>query len=101
MKILVLVLAAAALSGCQTAKVLQATGGSKSDGTVVLSYQAGAFEVPVIDWDLAQRNAVQRCVAWGYSNAQAFGGSTQNCLQYSGYSCSKTQFNYTYQCLDG
>ncbi|HYD17693.1 MAG TPA: YecR family lipoprotein [Patescibacteria group bacterium] len=76
-----------------------ATGGSRADGTVVVAYQYGMFEQPVIDWSKAQSSAVARCKAWGYRKAQAFEGTENKCLAFNGYgNCIQTQVNTTYQC---
>ena len=49
--------------GCATAKMLQATGGSKADGVVELSYQYEAFEKPMVDWAQGKMIATERCKA--------------------------------------
>ncbi len=89
------------LAGCATQKIPQATGGSKADGTINLAYEYGLFEEPVVDWGIATNTAIERCKAWGYKNAESFGGSQNNCLAYNGYgNCVRTQVNVTYQCTD-
>lgn len=88
-----------ALGGCATSKTLQPIGGSKADGTVTLAYEHSVFERPVIDWSLANITAKQRCAAWGYSNAQAFGGQQSKCnLSSADGTCYGEQVNITYQC---
>jgi hypothetical protein len=90
-----------ALYGCATTMTPQPIGGSRADGTVTLAFQYGIFEKPMVDWVTANGNAVERCKAWGYRNAQAFGGSQNLCLAYNGYgNCMRTQVNVTYQCTD-
>lgn len=90
-----------ALYSCATNVTPQPIGGSKADGTVTLSFQYGMFETPVVDWVTASGNAVERCKAWGYKNANAFGGSQNICLAHNGYgNCVRTQVNVTYQCMD-
>ena len=42
------------LSGCAVDKYPVATGGSRSDGTVKLSYQVGQWEQPQVHMDAAQ-----------------------------------------------
>jgi YecR-like lipoprotein len=89
------------LVGCATTKTLQAVNGSKSDGTVKLAYEYGLFEKPVIDWNLAEITAKQRCKAWGYKKAEKFGGEENKCLSYNGYgNCLEMQVNITYQCTE-
>ena len=100
MKYILIFIPCLLLVACATNKVLQATGGSKADGTVTLSYQYGGFEQPIVDWQQAQVNAHSRCQAWGYKNAESFGGSTSTCLAYNAYGCLREQVNVTYQCTD-
>jgi hypothetical protein len=74
--------------------------GSKADATVRLAFEYGLFEKPVVDWDYANLAARRSCGAWGYKNAQMFGGSQNICLAYNGYgNCTLVQVNYTYQCI--
>ena len=54
---------ALSLTGCVVNKELVPTGGSRSDGTVVLSYTYGLFEQPKIDAVQGQQSAAQRCRA--------------------------------------
>ena len=86
------------LFGCATQKIMVPTGGSRSDGTVKLSYQFGMFEKPQIDSNQALSSAKQRCSAWGYSGAEAFGGATQICINSSGGGCNTWQVTVEYQC---
>ena len=73
----------------------------KADGSVVLSYQVGAYEIPKVDWSAAQKGAVQRCRAWGYSSADAFDGDMRRCESSDIYgSCTMTTISRTYQCLN-
>ena len=98
-----LLLLAASLSStaCATVKVPQPTGGSRSDATVQLAYEYGEFERPQVDWDTANRIATERCEAWGYSAAEAFGGGIQECSAWSQYGCHSFFVTITYQCLGG
>ena len=89
------------LSACSTVKTLQATGGSKSDGVVELSYEYGMFENPQVDFNQGLEQASSRCQAWGYTTAQAFGGSTSQCQRRNGYgNCVQELVTVKYQCLD-
>jgi hypothetical protein len=88
------------LSGCTVNKYLQVTGGSKADGTITMQYEYGGFEKPVVQWDQAKRDAIQRCQAWGYSNAQFFDSGTSTCLAYNNYGCVRWRITYTCQCVD-
>lgn len=72
------------LSGCTAQKHWSATGGSRSDATVRLSYEYKGYESPVTSASEAISLARSRCRTWGYSSAEAFGGSTQTCSQAGG-----------------
>lgn len=90
-----------ALNGCETVKTLNATGGSKSDGTVVMSYTYGMLEKPIIQLDAALVSATKRCKAWGYSKAEAFDSGNETCITYNSYgNCVSMRVDVTYQCLD-
>jgi len=100
-KTLVVALSLTALAGCEVDKTPVPTDGSKADGSVVLSYQVGAYEIPKVDWSAAQSSAVQRCRAWGYSSANAFDGDARRCESSDIYgSCTMTTISRTYQCLN-
>lgn len=86
------------LGACATAKTWQATGGSRADGTVRLSYEFSMFESPVVDEAQAQVLAAQRCAVWGYSGAEAFGGVTRQCTQPSSSGCQTTLVTKEFQC---
>lgn len=99
MKALYLVVASAAiLSGCATNVTPQATGGSRADGTVIMSYQYGGLEKPVVDWNTSKARASARCQSWGYTSAEPFGGTNSICLYGNIYGCNRFQINITYQC---
>jgi len=85
-------------TGCAVVKVPVATGGSRADGTVQLSYEYGLFERPQVDWGTAQLTAVQRCRAWGYGQADPF-QPLSRCLATDGSgNCVRFQITTTYQC---
>ena len=90
---------AAILSGCATNITPQATGGSRSDGTVTMSYQFGGFQKPIVDWNTARANASRRCESWGYADAEPFGGASSVCVMSNMYGCTRHQINMTYQCI--
>jgi YecR-like lipoprotein len=88
-----------ALSGCATEKYLQATGGSRSDGTVDMSYEYGIFEKPQLHLAEAAETARQRCAAWGYTGAEMFGGQKEECQVRDGYgNCLRFFVTISYQC---
>ena len=90
-------LATLILAGCAAQKQLVPTGGSRSDGTVKMSFEYGAFEVPQVDAAQGRETARQRCAAWGYSGAEPFGGSTRVCTNsYNG--CNRWMVTFEFQC---
>jgi len=86
------------MQGCAVQKQLVPTGGSRADGTVKLSFEYGMFESPQLDGQQGLSAARQRCAAWGYSDAQPFGGSTKKCSNYSGRDCIRWLVTIEYQC---
>ena len=92
-------IAVAMLSGCATTKNWTATGGSRADATVRLSYSYGQFEKPQISEQQAQSLAASRCATWGYTGAEAFGGSEQKCTMSGGMGCAEFQVTKEYQCI--
>ena len=100
MKIFLFALSAAiALTGCATAKSWSATGGSRADATVKLSYEYGAFEKPQTNETEAMNLAIARCKTWGYTGAEAFGGTTQQCNMPGGMGgCNRWLVTKEYQC---
>jgi hypothetical protein len=84
MKESVIVLLVALLStGCAVQKNYGASGGSKSDGTVKMSYTYGAFQIPKVNEAGALKMATSRCNSWGYDSAQSFDFVDKRCQQYS------------------
>ena len=99
-RISIIIILLSFLSACAAIKVPQATGGSKADGVVEMSYQYGAFEKPQVQWDQALVTATSGCKAWGYSSAEAFGGTTSQCQAYNGYgNCIRQHVTAKYQCV--
>lgn len=91
---------AVALTGCATTEMWSATGGSRADATVRLSYTYGAFQVPHTSEQQALSLAVSRCDAWGYKGAEAFGGVERRCSVSSGLGgCSQFEVTKEYQCM--
>jgi YecR-like lipoprotein len=100
MRTMIIFATALAMTGCAVQKELVPTGGSRSDGTVELSYEYGMFETPKIDHAQGAYAAAQRCKAWGYSDAQAFGGGKSQCQAFNGYgNCIHTLVTIQYQCI--
>ena len=99
MRITILV-ASLAICGCAVQKTLIPTGGSRADGTVEMSYEFGEFETPKVDMQQGVVEASKRCQAWGYSDAEPFGGSKSQCQQLGGMSgCVRRLVTMQYQCI--
>jgi len=79
----------------------QATGGSRSDGVVKLSVQYGGMVRPILNEQQAIDEATRRCISWGYTKAEAFGGVINNCPEpsaiYDGV-CRSAFLTKEYQC---
>ncbi|OOF39880.1 hypothetical protein BKK49_07075 [Rodentibacter rarus] len=99
-KLLFIGVVSALLAGCSVHKDLVATGGSKADGTIELSYAYGGFEVPKISEEQGLELAKKRCSSWGYKNAEKFGGKKQVCTMPTGFGCNEFTVTMQYQCLD-
>ncbi|ODA66232.1 hypothetical protein A7A08_02879 [Methyloligella halotolerans] len=95
--VLIVILAGGAIS-CAKNKELVATGGSRADGTVDLSYEYAALEKPVVNEAQGLITAQQKCAAWGYSGAEAFGGRKEECQYANEYGCMKYFVTVKYQC---
>lgn len=88
------------LCSCAVQKDMLATGGSKADGTVDVSYEYGLFEQPIVNPQQGLESAVKRCKGWGYKNAESFDAARNQCLAFNGYGdCVQTRVTMTYQCL--
>jgi hypothetical protein len=66
-----------------------------------MSYEYGLFEVPKVDIQKGARTAQRRCNAWGYSGAEAFGGSTKRCVAYGSSGCERWLVTTEFQCTGG
>ena len=89
------------LSGCiamPTQKQWTATGGSRADAVVRLSYEYGQYEQPQVNEQEALDLATARCKSWGYSGAEAFGGVTRQCNQTGRYGCENWLVTKEFQC---
>jgi hypothetical protein len=90
------------LSACAVQKTMVPTGGSRADGTVEMSYEIGEFEQAKLDMTQAARDAARRCQAWGYSDAEPFGGQKSQCQQQGGFGgCARTFVSMQFQCVGG
>lgn len=89
------------LSGCAVQKEWGTSGGSKSDGTVELSFTYGLFEKPQIDNKKGLEKAKKSCMTWGYSSAEEFEFLEERCLSRNAYGdCLRAIVTKKYQCID-
>jgi hypothetical protein len=98
---LALVVTVAVLAGCATVSQMEATGGSRSDGIVKLSFEYGMFDKVALDQSAGLVKARQRCAVWGYTDADPFGGIVRQCQAMSGYGCTHWFATVEYQCTMG
>ncbi len=85
-------------AGCAVQKEWAATGGSRADGVVELSFEYGKFQTPTVDDAQGVTIASATCAEWGYPGAKAFGGQTKVCNQPSGGGCAGWLVTKKYQC---
>lgn len=86
------------LSGCAVQKEWEATGGSRSDGTVQLAYEYGGLQEPQVDDAQGAELAASRCAVWGYTGSEPFGGM-RKCEAFGGYgNCLSWLVTRNYQC---
>lgn len=99
---LALVAGIAVLAGCATVTQMEATGGSRSDGIVKLSFEYDQFDRIELDQASALQTARQRCAVWGYTDADPFQGVTKQC-QGRGFfgECGHWFVTREYQCTMG
>ncbi len=98
MKIRLIAAAAAllALAGCSTGPTkMIAVGGDRAGGTIDMVYNKTLFD-PGADYIEGQVIASEKCRAWGYKGAEAFGGEHVQCRDRN---CFDTVVSVTYQCL--
>jgi hypothetical protein len=102
MRVLILVvgLGSLSLTACAVDKQLAATGGSRSDGIVELSYEIGDFQTAKIDWAKADLDAAQRCNAWNYQSAERFDGGRRTCQLIGDWGCDRWFVTINYQCTN-
>jgi hypothetical protein len=88
-----------ALSGCSVNKDWVATGGSRADATIKLSYDFTSAQDVHVSEQQATDLAKKRCGVWGYSGAEAFGGVTTTCNKAGMWGCEAGMITKEYQCL--
>lgn len=97
-RIIAIALFGATLTACATPTTPEPTGGNRAGGTVDESFEYGGLQKPVINWDVAQASAKERCAAWGYTGADKFGGAKTQCIYSNSYGCLRWTATVTYQC---
>lgn len=100
MKLISGLMLALLVTGCSVNKDWVALGGSKADGTIKLGVEHGEFETPVTSDHQAKSLAALRCAAWGYGDAEPFGGVLRTCAQGDGWGCHRWLVTTEFQCLD-
>ncbi|OFR06091.1 hypothetical protein HMPREF2907_04305 [Neisseria sp. HMSC055H02] len=98
MKTSLVVLSLFVVSACTTHKTMVPISGSKADGIVKMAYDYALLESPMINREASQEQAVKRCNAWGYSDAEAFGTSSKQCIENNGFGCERFRVITEYQC---
>ncbi|PPD36778.1 MAG: hypothetical protein CTY18_03050 [Methylomonas sp.] len=100
-KLMVAIIVLAVIPACSVQRHWQATGGSKADGVVRLSYEVPTALKAVVDDQAGLQLAIKRCSSWGFKAAEPFGGETHNCIASGGLGgCSAHAVTREYQCLD-
>ncbi len=88
------------LAGCATQRELLVTQASRSEGTVVISYEGNEFQRGGADYKEASSLAARRCAAWGYRDAEAFGSQSTTCLSRRGFgNCGHRRVDIPFQCV--
>lgn len=90
--------------GCakQVHKTWDATGGSRADATIELSFDYyPATEQPILSDEQAMSTALQRCQSWGYQEVEPFGGTKRESVVENGAWGQTTRviITKTYQCI--
>lgn len=94
------VIVSLSITGCATIKKdWEATGGSRADGVVNLSVEHRLFESIETNTKQGLELAKSKCVAWGFKDAEAFGGATNTCNDFSYNECRSWIYTKQYQCL--
>lgn len=97
-KLIPIALVALALAGCATQKDYYASGGSRADGVVKMSYDWGGMDVPKVNEQQAVEIATQRCKAWGYTGAESFGQGKAECTGSDLFGCAAWRRTKEFQC---
>lgn len=102
----VVVLGVLVCAGCAkpVPKYWASAGGSRSDATVMVGYAYNpTTEIPQTNPEQAHEEALKRCRAWGYLEADPFGMVTKRCADmvygFGGPQCVEMMVTQQYQCL--
>ncbi|ABR73408.1 hypothetical protein CBG46_05315 [Actinobacillus succinogenes] len=99
-KLLMLICMVCSLTACVSEqKRYVATGGSRADGVINLSYQVRYNERAAPNPNQGLRLAQKRCRQWGYQNAERFSGYTRRCNIAKGRKCLSYLITVQYQCF--
>jgi hypothetical protein len=86
-------------AGCAADVYLTPSGGSRSAGTITMTTELGALRDPKFHFDDALQQAAQKCKAWGYSGAEAFGSVARRCVDTDpNMGCVTYRYSVEYQC---
>src|ERR1700674_5863734 len=100
MKMIPVVSVLVMLAGCATVLPLQVTGGSKADGTVLMTSQYNngfALRPNSLMTEPVRHDAARRCREWGYADALAPAVARQRCET----SVGPCEVSAIYQCTGG
>jgi hypothetical protein len=87
------------LPGCATPVQMVPTGGSRSEGTINMSFEYSLYKEPVIDPNQATMAANQACGGWGYSGSRPFGAETTKCeAMASNGTCTRFMVTVAFEC---
>ena len=86
------------LGGCATAEKWSASGGNRDQGLVRVSYEYAEFRQPEMDDADAEALALNRCNAWGYTQAEPIPGQLRQCANMDGSNCNLWTVTREYQC---
>ncbi len=92
------------LSGCASSYYPEATGGSKSDAIITVTYGYPNRVNPndwTKEWQGIDASATKRCKNWGYSSAVRFDRAEKWCITWNGFGdCTYWKESLNYQCVD-
>ena len=87
------------ISSCAVTREYAATGGSRSDGIVKLSYEVASYETAHVNEMQGLSLARRKCAGWAYKDAEPLGGTTRTCNVPGFGNCQSWLITKEYQCL--